>query len=250
MTQFACDADILTTADDGPRDVLTILWGVFHTTENDDNTPPQNVARWQQDEDNESSYNVLFGARGTTVRSNDDNYIPWAAGWTGNRYGLHGSAVGRAARTRSHWLQYPEQIESMAHWAADLNRRYGLPLVKLTVEQVKARQLGFCGHLEISKAFGEVNHTDPGRGLPWDVVLNRAKEINAPRHEEPNKMASQDHRPDLTLDQLVGHPWREFPGWPQLGNRSLVDGLGAIGEKLGVAGMFDVQKEQRKDDQN
>lgn len=247
MTQFKCDVDLLTTADSGPRDVLTILWGVFHTTENDDNTPPQNVARWQQDPGNESSYNVLFGARGTTVRSNDDNYIPWAAGWTGNRYGAHGSAVGRASRTRSQWLQFPEQLESMAQWAADLNSRYGLPLIKLTAEQVRAKQKGFCGHLEISKAFGEVNHTDPGPGFPWDIVLNRAKEINTPNQKRPEKMASQDKKLDLTLDQLVGYPWKEYPGWPQLGGRSLVDSLGAIGEKLGVPGMCDTQKEQRKE---
>lgn len=247
MTQFKCDVDMLTTADSGPRDVSTILWGVFHTTENDDNTPPQNVARWQQDRKNNSSYNVLFGARGTTVRSNDDNYIPWAAGWTGNQYGLHGSAVGRAARTRSQWLQHPEQLESMAQWAADLNRRYGIPLIRLTVAGVQAKKRGFCGHLEISNAFKEVNHTDPGMGFPWDVVLNRAKEINTPVERKSNIVASQDKRLDLTLDQLVGHPWKEWPGWDQLGNRSLVDALGAIGEKLGVAGMFDTQGEQRKE---
>ena len=41
---------------------------------------------------------------------------------------------------------------------------------------------------------------------------------------------------DLTLDQLVGHPWEEWAGWPQLGNRSLVDAVAAIGHHLGIDG--------------
>lgn len=260
LSQFKADVDLLTTADNGQRDVNKLLWGVFHTSENDDGTPPQNVARWQQDESNESSYNVLFGTRGLSVRGNDDNYAPWAAGYTGNLYGVHGSAIGRAARTRAQWLQFPQQIESMARWAADLNKRYRIPLVKLTVAQVRAKKRGFCGHLEISKAFGEVNHTDPGDGFPWDVVLTRAKEINATRKNKPsliekvankvaNKVDSKGNKLlNLILDQLVGHPWPKWPGWPQLGHRSLVDAIAAIGAALNVPGMYDPQKEQRADD--
>lgn len=47
---------------------------------------------------------------------------------------------------------------------------------------------------------------------------------------------------DLMLDQLVGYPWAEFPGWPQLGGRSIVDALGAIGEKLEIDGFKDTKK--------
>lgn len=47
---------------------------------------------------------------------------------------------------------------------------------------------------------------------------------------------------DLALDQLVGHPWEEWAGWPQLGNRSLVDAMAAIGEKLGIDGFKDTKK--------
>ena len=41
----------------------------------------------------------------------------------------------------------------------------------------------------------------------------------------------------LILDQLVGHPGLKFPGWSQLGGRSLVDAVAAIGEALEVEGM-------------
>ena len=40
-----------------------------------------------------------------------------------------------------------------------------------------------------------------------------------------------------TRHQLAG-PSRpgEFPGWPQLGGRTVVDALAAIGEELGIEG--------------
>ncbi|MFE5290217.1 N-acetylmuramoyl-L-alanine amidase [Nocardia sp. NPDC056611] len=45
-----------------------------------------------------------------------------------------------------------------------------------------------------------------------------------------------------TIDQLGGlgtSRGADFPGWPQLGNRTVVDALAAIGEKLGVPGFYD-----------
>lgn len=47
---------------------------------------------------------------------------------------------------------------------------------------------------------------------------------------------------DLTLDQLVGHPWEDWAGWPQLGNRSLVDAVAVIGHHLGIDGFKDMKK--------
>ena len=244
MSQFKEDVTMLTTADSGPRDPHKCQLGVFHTTENSDSTPPENVAAWQQNRANESSYNVLVGTNGRSVRSNDDNFIPWAAGSTGNRIGLHASAIGRAARSREDWLKFPAQLETLARWAADLNARYGIPLKWLSAAQVRAGERGFCGHAEISAAFREVNHTDPGRGFPHDLILARAMEINNPTNTDTkgDPDMAQDHRNDLILDQLVGHPWAAFPGWDQLGGRSLVDAVAAIGAHLEIEGFKDKRK--------
>lgn len=246
--QFPTTHQRLTTADSGRRDMSTVRLGVFHTTENNDNTSPVAVAEWQQDRNNESSYNVLFGTNGETVRGNDDNYIPWSAGRTGNRLGIHGSAVGRAARSRADWLKFPKQLEAMAQWAADLNRRYGIPLRWLTPEQVRSGSWGFCGHLEISKAWNEVNHTDPGAGFPHDVVLARAKEINSAPKAPPKKDNTAVTAPktpketDLILDQLAGYPWQDWAGWPQLAGLTLVDAVATIGAKLEIDGFKDMRK--------
>lgn len=236
--QFKCDVDILTTADSGPRRPETIRLAVFHTTENNDDTPPDNVAKWQLDPANQSSYNVLFGTNGRTVRGNDDLYKPWAAGPTANTYGVHGSAIARAARTREQWLKFPKQLEAMAQWAADVSKRYAIPLVWLTPEEVRNGGRGFCSHDTISKAWREVNHHDPGPGFPHDLVLARAGEIL----NGGNAVAANRDRQDYILDQLAGYPWREWGGWDQLAGLSLVDAVATIGAHLGIDGFKDMRK--------
>lgn len=62
----------------------------------------------------------------------------------------------------------------------------------------------------------------------------------APPPKETETVARS--KDDLVLDQLAGHPWEEWRGWPQLGNRSLVDAVAVIGEKLGIDGFKDVKK--------
>lgn len=47
---------------------------------------------------------------------------------------------------------------------------------------------------------------------------------------------------DLALDQLVGYPWEDYPGWPQLADLSLVDAVATIGNKLGIPGFEDKNK--------
>ena len=248
VNQFKCDIDLLTTADSGPRDVSKLLWGVFHTTEDPEGKDPEKTARWQLNPANQSSYNVLFGGDGKTVRSNDDNYSPWAAGMPGNRLGVHGSAVGKAARSRADWFARPAQLESMARWAADLHTRYGFPFRWLTVDQVRGRSAkGFTSHgvywQAIGRSQGMAYRSDPGGGFPHDWILQRAAEIarggGSKKQEEKNMQDeySKDARAQLTGSTALG----KYPGWNQLGGLTVVDALGAIGAALDVPGFKDMR---------
>ena len=95
--------------------------------------------------------------------------------------------------------------------------------------------------------WGSTTHWDPGYHFPYDVVLKRAAEINNPPKKEeakpvppitvPDTTAPQADRDQLIYEQLAG-PGAPgtFPGWPQLGDRTLVDAIAAIGDKLGIEG--------------
>lgn len=249
--EFPCDMTI-DCPDSGWRDPHKVQAGVVHTTENQDISRPEDIANWQRNPANQSSYNVLFGADDTgakTVRTNPDNRRPWAAGEPGNTLGCHGACVGYAKKTRADWLRDPQQLENVAQWAADLHLRYGLPLVWLSPEEVRAGKRGFTSHGNwyLGKG-GPAHRTDPGAGFPHDLVLARAQEIvnNSKKEDFLMALTDDEQRELLTLarsidTQLQGPNQNSLPekdrnpkggrGWRQLGSNAagqwltLVDAL-------------------------
>lgn len=178
--EWPCDL-VIDTPDSGWRDPKNTQCGVVHTTENGDATPPENVANWQRNPANGSSYNTLIGADATgarSVRTNPDNRRSWSAGEPGNTNAVHLSNIGWAARTRADWLRNPKQLEQNAQWVADQHLRYGRPLVWLSGADVRAGKKGFTSHGNWWQGKGgPAPRHDPGAGYPHDVVLNRAREI-------------------------------------------------------------------------
>lgn len=179
MTQFKADVDLLTRNDSGPRALSGLKWIIVHTTENSDNTTAIDVAKWMQRPEAGGSYNLLSDRWGRTVRSNDDGYVPWAAGsWAANSQGLHLSFTGKAEFSRAKWLgSHDKAISAGAKVVADWSRRYNIPLVKLTAAQLRAGVRGVAGHLECGQAFGGTDHWDPGPQFPYDVLFARARTI-------------------------------------------------------------------------
>ncbi|KAA8723573.1 peptidoglycan recognition protein family protein [Corynebacterium phocae] len=174
---FVADMDILTANDDGlapaGRNVLYV-----HTFEGRD-LDAAAMARYQLSPAAGGSYHVVIDRDGVTARENDDPYIPWAAMFTGNRTGWHVCLAGRAAFTREQWLARPKQLGKLSEIMAAYSREYGIELVKLTPADLRARKSGVAGHWDVSLAWRESDHTDPGANFPWDVVIAGAKKLLA-----------------------------------------------------------------------
>lgn len=180
MLQFRVDHDVISTADEGWRDPATLAWGVIHSTES--NGDAAALANWQANPANGSSYNVLIGLDGQSYRENDDDYSPYAARATGNRRGLHVALMGKAAWSTERWHhEAAAALETLAQWIAHTHRQYGWPLRWLTVEETRNFTPGYTTHANISLAFHESDHTDPGDHFPYEWVMERAKQINGSR---------------------------------------------------------------------
>ena len=54
-------------------------------------------------------------------------------------------------------------------------KHWEIPLVKLTAADLRAGRKGICGHADVSAAFRQTDHTDPGTGFPWAHFMNLAK---------------------------------------------------------------------------
>lgn len=83
-----------------------------------------------------------------------------------------------------------------------------------------------------------------GEHYDW-MVANApgTKPSPTPAPTSPKETTMSDPKIALILDQLAGHPGDKFPGWPQLGGRTLVDAVAAIGAHLEIDGFTDTKKE-------
>lgn len=242
MNAYETDHTLLTVNDDGTYPLTARHLLVVHTFEGRD-LDALAMARYQSTPAAGGSYHIVIDADGVSCRENDDEYIPWAANFTGNRAGFHFSLAGRAAFTREQWLARPKQLATLARILRAYSEARAIPLRKLTPAEVRVKGIGVCGHGDISEAWAESDHTDPGPAFPWDHVLDLAAHPPAPPREEDPDMPltpRQAHQLDDVTGQLTGSPEPgAFPGYPQLGDRTPVDALAVIGTHLGITGFFD-----------
>lgn len=170
---YQCDIDMLTANDDGIRDrPPRVIY--IHTFEGRD-LDAAAMARYQLSPDAGGSYTIVIDADGGTARENDDNYIPWAAGWTANRNGHHICLAGQAAFTRDQWLDRSAQLDKLADVIAAYCAAYGYPPIMRWAGDLAAGKWGVSTHAQAAAAWHETDHTDPGAAFPMDDVLRRVE---------------------------------------------------------------------------
>lgn len=101
------------------------------------------------------------------------------------------------------WQDGPH--EQMLIRAAALVRQlatiHGVPLVRLTALDLTQGKHGICGHVEVSRAFGESDHGDPDEGgkFPWLRFMQLIT-------EEDDVLDTADIKKIWTTDGLIAAP--------------------------------------------
>jgi hypothetical protein len=69
-------------------------------------------------------------------------------------------------------------VQRAAARVAELCDRLSVPKVRLSAADLVAGKHGVCGHVDVSRAFHQSDHSDPGPNFPWDefmaLVVGRA----------------------------------------------------------------------------
>ena len=200
------------------RDQMNGLWNnadndkqfiAQHTTESESGNT--NVIAYLE-RSQAGSYQTMVDFDGEEVRMVPDNKQAWGAMGQGNQRGLHVCAMGRAEWSRDRWLQEGKLLERTAMRYAAWSKEYDIPLVKISAGQAANGERGVLGHIDISAAFGESDHWDPGYNFPYDVVIARAKEILGGDVGQPGGEDGMANADDVLIQfQGPGHQ-----GWPQL----------------------------------
>jgi hypothetical protein len=217
---------------DGPP-----LWIVVHTTEGSEGlrSAEDGAAYDKRRTDGTSTH--YFHDQDTTVQCVLTKDRANAAKGTGNRRGIHHELCGRAAQNPTQWHDAASTgtLERFARQAARDAKRWNIPVRHLTVAQVRNFDRGFCSHSDITAAFGESDHTDPGRNYPWTETLNRVRAIMAPPKPQEDEVSAADVTSALEQPRPYKLARIKERGWS---DTSLVVKVEYIFEAMVAAGMI------------
>lgn len=105
--------------------------------------------------------------------------VAWTVGnRPGNNRGINWELAGFARQTRAEWLDPfgRAMLGRMAPYVVADAAKYGIPIRRCTVDDLKAFRPGITSHNDLRLAFGQTTHTDPGPNFPWDVFLQIIEE--------------------------------------------------------------------------
>ncbi|MEU9059005.1 peptidoglycan recognition family protein [Streptomyces sp. NPDC048430] len=162
----------------GPGRTVPIRVIVIHDMEAPEGSKTaENVANWfhTMSASSKASAHVCVD-NDSAVRCVADGDRAWHAPGA-NSDGLGIELAGYARQTRAEWLDTYSKavIEQAAKVVAGWCEKHDIPAKRLTLAELKAGKRGIVGHVDISKAYGQTNHTDPGPNFPWDYLITRVK---------------------------------------------------------------------------
>lgn len=117
------------------------------------------------------SAHYVHDAGGAEEHCVPEAVIAWHA--PPNQYSVGDEICGEPTYTRDQWLS-PEvwpALQASARRCREVCDRYGIPKVKLSPADLLAGRHGICGHVDVSQAWHQSSHWDPGPNFPWDRYL-------------------------------------------------------------------------------
>lgn len=114
---------------------------------------------------------------GEAVQVVFDDTIAWHAPPNANSLGveLTDPMVGKDGKElpAARWTDanHVAMLQRAADLVAQLALAYGVPIVKINAADLLAGKHGICGHVDVSQAWHQSDHWDPGTTFPWDTFM-------------------------------------------------------------------------------
>ena len=162
----------------GPATHRAIRLIVIHPAETPElHDEAKNVGGWfEQRQSHVSAHYIVDDDK--PVQCVLERDIAWHAG-TGN--GLDANQIsigiehaGAAAQNASQWGDdySRSELEQSAQLVAALCKRFHVPIVRPSTDELRSGAGGIVGHVDVNAAWaGGRGHVDPGAGFPWDTYL-------------------------------------------------------------------------------
>jgi N-acetyl-anhydromuramyl-L-alanine amidase AmpD len=159
-----------------PRRAIDVV--VIHTMEISERPDAAEIcARWFKTPVSQVSAHYCVDADSVIQCVREPNIAWHARGGNGNSIGVE--LAGFAGQTRRDWADsYSTAVlERAAKLVADVCRRRRIPVRWLVAEDLVAGRRGLTGHSEVSEAFKQSDHWDPGDGFPVEGFVDRVRAV-------------------------------------------------------------------------
>lgn len=87
---------------------------------------------------------------------------------------------------------HDRMLKRAARLVARLCLAYGVPVRKIGPQALRAGEEGICGHADVTNAWGETTHTDPGEGFPWDRFMGMVRDARDTLLDAPDPTPTPD----------------------------------------------------------
>lgn len=134
---------------------------------------------------------------GEVVQCYDERTICWHAPPNANSIGIELCDPQKGASGRWQDDDHEAMLKRAAALVRQVAARWDIPLRKLTVAQVRAGAAGICGHVDVSAAFHQTDHSDPGPNFPWPEFMQMVNDGTGP--VEPEHSWTEELVKDLPL---------------------------------------------------
>jgi N-acetyl-anhydromuramyl-L-alanine amidase AmpD len=101
------------------------------------------------------------------VRCLPETIVGWHAPPNAHSIGVELCDPQKGDDDRWHDDAHTAMLELAATLVRQIAARWKVPLLRIDALDLRHGQRGICGHVDVSQAWHESDHTDPGKGFPW-----------------------------------------------------------------------------------
>lgn len=169
-----CDTSIPAYHHSGTRPLSAIRLIVMHSTESPNRAgSAKAVANYFASPSSGGSTHLIVDDA-SCYRPLRNEQVGWSAPGA-NTDGFHIEQCGYASWTPQEWGSHMQTLRRGAYKAAFHCRKFGIPAVWVDHIGILAGKKGITTHAEVTKAYPQGSHTDPGSGWPRALFIALVK---------------------------------------------------------------------------
>lgn len=142
----------------------------------------------------------------TVVQCVRDNVIAYGA--PPNQGSIHVEQCDPQGSNAARWQDANHQamLRLAARLVAALCKKYDIPIRKITATDLRAGRKGICGHADVSNAWHQTDHVDPGTSYPWAQFIALVKQAANPPKPKPTQGTVNDMQILVREENQPGEP--------------------------------------------